>query len=171
MDLADFLTNSALLLKKEEIGAIIGPDPGQFKKLFDLSFSREMPVCWRATWLMDYLSELHPWLAEAYIESLWSEVPKEHPMGVTRSLLRLLTRYEVPEDYQGIAADLCLEWLGRESVPVAIKVYGMEMLLKIARIYPELSKEFIVIIEEHSNNNSVGYKARAKHIITALRKL
>lgn len=171
MDLNDFLTNSALLLKKEEIGRIIGPDPLVFKELFEHSFSRKMPVCWRATWLLDYLSELHPMLAEEYIERIWQQIPQKHPDGVTRSALRLAGRYDIPEEYQGIATDLCLEWLTLESVPVGIKAYCMEILLKIARIYPELSNEFITILEEHSPNNSAGFKARAHHIIKALNKL
>lgn len=171
MDLKAFLTTSVLSLKKEEIGTIIGPDPKKFGDLVNLSFSREMPVCWRATWIMDHMSELHPWLAEPYIEKIWAEIPKHHPDGVTRSALRLLARYEIPENYQGIAADLCLSWLEKEAVPVAIKAYSMEMLLKIATTYPEFTNEFITVIETQAPNNSAGYKARAHHIIRALRKL
>ena len=171
MDLRAFLTSTILSLKKEEIGTIIGPDPEKFSELCTLSFSREMPICWRATWIMDHLAEMHPCLAEPHIEKIWAEIPKQHPDGVTRSALRLLTRYEIPEDFQGVAADLCLSWLEKEAVPVAIKVYSMEMLLKIATVYPEFTNEFITVIEDQAPYNSSGYKARAHHIIRALRKL
>jgi len=171
MDLRAFLTTAVLSLKKEEIVSIFGPDPGKFNDLFALSFSREMPICWRATWIMDHLSEVHPWLAEAHIERIWKEIPRQHPDGVTRSALRLLARYEIPEDFQGVAADLCLSWLEQESVPVAIKAYSMEMLLKIATVYPEFTNEFITVIETQSPHNSAGFKARAHHITRAMRKL
>ena len=171
MDLNKFLTSSVLRLKKEEIGAIFGPDQEKFQQLFNISFSREMPICWRATWLMDYMAELHPWLANEYIERIWEEIPKKHPDGVTRSAMRLLSRYPIPEDHQGIAADLSLEWLSRESVPVAIKVYCMEILVQLALLYPEMSDEIIAIIEEQMPNGSAGYKARASHVIKELRKL
>lgn len=171
MELKTFLTTSVLSLKKEDIVSIIGPDPKKFQELFNISFSREMPVCWRATWIMDHLSEVHPWLAEPHIDKIWAEIPEQHPDGVTRSALRLLARYEIPEDYQGIAADLCLSWLEKEAVPVAIKAYSMEMLLKIATVYPEFTNEFITVIEDQSPNNSAGYKARAHHITRAMRKL
>jgi hypothetical protein len=170
MDLKDFLAHTVLSLRKEEIGTIIGPDPEKFNALFDIAFSREMPVCWRATWIMDYLAELHPWLATSHIEKIWKEIPEGHPDGVTRSALRLLARYEIPEDYQGIAADLCLSWLEQASVPVAIKAYSMEMLLKIATIYPELTNEFITVIETQAPHNSAGFKARAHHITRAMKK-
>jgi hypothetical protein len=171
MVLRDFLTIEALSLKKEEIGNIIGPDPEKFRGLLELSFSREMPVCWRAAWIMDHLSEVHPWLAEEYIGNIWQEIPRQHPDGVTRSTLRLLTRYAIPEDFQGVAADLCLSWLEKASVPVAIKVYSMEILLKIATAYPEFTHEFITVIEDQVPDNSVGYKARANHIIKAMKRL
>jgi hypothetical protein len=171
MDLDDFLCNSAILLKKEEMGAIIGPDPEAFSKLVDLSYSKEMPICWRAMWLVDYLAELHPWLATKYIPRAWKEIQNNHPDGVTRSLLRMLSRYEIPEEKQGIAADLCLEWLQKESVPVAIKAHSMEVLFRISEIYPELSNEFIIIMEEQAPNNSVGFSARARLIINKMRKL
>lgn len=171
MNLKTFLATTVLSLKKEEIVAILGPDTGTFSELFTLSFSREMPVCWRAAWIMDHLAEHHPWLAEPEVEKIWAEIPKQHPDGVTRSSLRLLCRYEIPEDHQGIAADLCLSWLEKESVPVAIKAYSMEMLLKIAAAYPELTHEFITVIEDQAPHNSAGYKARAHHITRAMRKL
>lgn len=170
-DLKEFLAHTVLSLKKEEIGEIIGPDPEKYNLLSDLAFSREMPVCWRATWLMDYLAELHPWLATSHIEKIWAEIPKQHPDGVTRSALRLLARYEIPDDHQGIAADLCLSWLEQESVPVAIKAYSMEMLLKIATVYPEFTNEFITVIEDQVPYNSAAFKARAQHIIRAMKKL
>lgn len=171
MDYNDFLNNSSILLKKEEMGAIIGPDREAFSKLIDHSFSGEMPACWRAMWLVDYLAELHPWLATNYITRSWEEIQNHHPDSVTRSLLRMLSRYEIPEDYQGIAADLCLEWLQKESVPVAIKAHSMEVLYRISMIYPEISNEFITVMEEQAPNNSVGFAARARLIIEKMKKL
>jgi len=171
MDLDDFLCNSAILLKKEEMGSIIGQDPEAFQNLFKLSFSRNMPVCWRAAWLTDYLAELHPWLATKYIPKAWKEIQNKHPDGVTRSLLRMLSRYDIPEDYQGIATDLCMEWLTKESVPVAIKAHSMEVLYRIAVLYPDLSNEFITILEEQTPNNTIAFKARARIIINKINKL
>jgi hypothetical protein len=171
MDLTHLLNNEILLLRKEEIGSMIGDNRESYDKLFRIAFSREMPICWRAAWIMDYLAELHPWLADRYIEKIWTEIPAGHPDGVTRSCLRLLCRYDIPEDYQGIATDLCLSWLEQEKVPVGIKAYCMEMLLKIARLYPELGNEFITVIEEHAPNNSAGFKARATSVTAEIRKI
>ena len=171
MDLARFITHDLLYLKKEEAVSLIGHDQEKFDALYNLAFSREMPACWRSAWMMDCLAESHPRIAEKYIEKIWTELPAVHPDGVTRSCLRMLCRYDIPEKYQGIATDLCLSWLEKESVPVGIKAYCMELLLKIATLYPELGNEFITIIEEQAPNNSAGFIARARFVTGEMRKL
>jgi hypothetical protein len=169
MKLRDLL--AATDLKKEDTGRIIGEDSRVFHQLYELSYSGEMPFCWRAAWIMDHLSALYPHLAESYIEKIWEELFMDHPVGVTRSSVRLLTRYNIPEAYEGRAADLCLEWLEKESIPPALKVYGMEILLKLTRLYPDLKNEFIAIIETQAPNNSAGFKARARQTISAMQKI
>lgn len=170
MDLKELLGGSHIGMRKEDFGRVIGSSPEMYRDLMNIALSQELPVCWRAAWIMDHLSELHPSLPEKYIEQLWRKIP-DQPDGVKRSILRMLCRYEIPEEQQGIATDMCLDWLLKESVPVAIKVFSMEILLNITRVYPELKEEFITILEDQMPNNSAGYKARAVKIIKAMEKL
>jgi len=121
--------------------------------------------------MMDYLAEVEPALPETYIARIWEQLSDKHPDGVRRSTLRMLCRYAIPEDQQGLATDLCLDWLVLESIPVAVKAYSMEIMQKICMIYPELKEEVIAILQDHMHNNTVAFKARARHIIKALEKL
>jgi hypothetical protein len=171
MDIETFLGSSLTSLSKKEIGAVLGTSPSVYKRLIQLAFSRNMPACWRAAWMMDYLAEIEPVLPEQHIELLWQEMSAGHPDGVKRSTLRLLSRYDIPEELQGVVTDLCLDWLQRESVPVAIKAYSMDVLLKIATLFPELAPEFITIIEHQLPYGSGGYVARARMVIGAMEKL
>lgn len=171
MDIRKLLGSSHIPLKKEEIGAILGTSSEVYSQLMQLAFSHQMPACWRAAWMMDYLAETKPTLPEPHIVSLWEEMAGDHPDGVKRSILRTLSRHEIPEDLLGMAADLCLDWLQKESVPVAIKAYSMDILLHVARRYPELAQEFITIIENQLPYGSGGYIARSRMVIAALEKL
>lgn len=171
MDLDTFLTDTTLRLKKEEIAGIIGTSDKQYQQLISAALSKEMPNCWRAMWLADYLAELRPDLGEPYVEKLWGELSKKHPDGVVRSAMRMLTRYPIPEKHQGFAADLTVSLLVKEVVPVAIKVYAMEIMLNIAKIYPELKEEFITVIQDQILHGTSGYKARAKKILPKLEAL
>ena len=172
MNLETFLTDTTLRLKKEEIADIIGTDSDQYKKLMGIALSGEMPICWRAMWLADYLTELEPHLGEPYVDRLWREMERKHPEGVVRSAIRMLSRYPIPEEHQGFAADLCITLQEKESVPVAIKVHAMEVLFNIAKLYPDLKDEFIAIIQEQvKQNTSTGYMARARRVIPKLEAL
>lgn len=171
MDLKALLGKQRIEMRKEEYGKVIGSSPETYAELVQLSFSRELPVCWRAAWMVDHLAELHPHLPLPYIDRFWQFMPEDHPHGVTRSILRMLSRYEIPEEYQGIATDLCLDWLVKESIPVAIKAFSMEIIHNIAKEYPELKEEFIAVMEDQIPYNSAGFKARAHHIIKAMEKL
>ncbi len=170
MDLKELLGGSQIGMRKEDLGRVIGSTPEIYIDLINLAFSKEMPACWRAAWVMDHLSELHPTLPENHIDQLWKNIPDQAD-GVKRSILRMLCRYEIPKEQQGVATDLCLDWLVKESVPVAIKVYCMEILLNITREYPDLKEEFIAILEDQMPHNSAGFKARAVKIIKTMEKL
>jgi len=170
MDLKELLGGSQISMGKKDFGRVIGSSPDKYVELVNLALSKDMPACWRAAWVMDHLSELHPPLPEIHIKRLWDNI-HDQPNGVKRSTLRMLVRYEIPEEQQGVATDLCLDWLVKESVPVAIKVFSMEILLNITREYPELKEEFIAILEDQMPHNSAGYKARAVKVIKSMEKL
>lgn len=171
MDLKKLLGGAAIPMQKEDLAQVIGTSPGTYKELIQLTFSKDMPACWRAAWMMDYLAEVEPSLPEAHIGRIWEMLPDKHPDGVKRSTLRMLCRYNIPEEQQGLATDLCLDWLIMESIPVAVKAYSMEIMHKITMVYPELKGEVIAILEDQMDNNSVAFMARARHIIKALEKL
>lgn len=172
MDLKALLGGPAIPMRKEIMGGAIGTSPETYKELIELSFSKDMPACWRAAWMLDHLAEVEPCLPEHYINQFWSELTKDHPDGVKRSVLRLLCRYEIPEEEQGKATDLVLDWIVKESVPVAIKAYSMEVLLKIAKSYPELKEEFITILQDQIPYNPAGgFISRSRFIIKELEKL
>ena len=171
MDLKKLLGGPAIPMRKENLGRLIGTSPDTYNDLIQLTFSKDMPACWRAAWMMDYLAETEPALPETYIGQIWEKLPDNHPDGVKRSTLRMLCRYNIPEEQQGLATDLCLDWLIMESIPVAVKAYSMEIMQKITIIHPELKDEVIAILQDHMHNNSVAFMARARHIIKALEKL
>jgi hypothetical protein len=171
VDLKELLGGSAIPMRKEDLGKVIGTSPDTYKDLIQLTFSKDMPACWRAAWMMDYLAELDPALPEIYIAQIWEWLPENHPDGVKRSTLRMLCRYDIPEEQQGMATDLCLDWLIKESIPVAVKAYSMEIMHKITILYPEIKDVVIAILQDHMDNNTVGFMARARHIIRALEKL
>ena len=83
----------------------------------------------------------------------------------------MLTRYDIPENEQGLLIDLCFSYLVSELYPVAVKAHAMTIIYHHVLLYPELKNELIAVIEDQAENNSVGFKARGTILIKQMEKL
>ena len=171
MDLRSFLTHIPSGIEKEMLIRELGGSGKTFYSLLDLSINEKDPIAWRAAWILDGSDEHYPGLAKKHIPAIISALPGLESAGTLRSLLRLLTRYEIPEEDQGILIDLCFGYLVSELIPVAVKAHAMQIIYQHALIYPELKEELVSILEDQMDNNSVGFRSRGNRIIRDLAKL
>jgi hypothetical protein len=171
MDLKSVLTNLPSGVERELIIQDVGNSEEKFLEVLKLALYEKDPLAWRATWVLDGCDELHPGLALNHISRITRRLPELESMGSLRSLLRLLCRHVIPETDQGLLIDLCFGYLVSELYPLAVKVHAMQIIYNHALLYPELKQELITVIEDQTENNSVGFKARGKRIISLLEKL
>lgn len=142
-----------------------------FRELLQLALHEKDPLAWRASWVLDGSDEQKPGLAKNYISKIISALPDLESKGSLRSLLRLLGRYDIPEEEQGTLIDLCFSYLVSELFPLAVKVHAMMIIYNHVLLYPELKDEFITVMEDQVENNSVGFKSRARNLIKQMEKL
>ncbi len=142
-----------------------------FSSCLDIALHEKDPLGWRATWVLDGCDERNPGLAANHISTIAHKLPELKSMGTIRSLLRLLCRYDIAEDDQGMLIDLCFSYLISELYPLAVKVHAMQIIYNHVLIYPELKNELITVIEDQEDNNSVGFKSRGRRIIRQLEKM
>jgi len=142
-----------------------------FGELLELSLHEKDPLAWRACWVLDGSDEKKPGLAHTYIPAIVEALPELESRGTLRSLLRMLCRHEIPEEQQGLLIDLCFSYLVSELYPLAVKAHAMMIIYNHVLIYPELKDEFITVMEDQVENNSVGFKTRAKNLIKQMEKL
>ena len=142
-----------------------------FGELLELSLHEKDPLAWRACWVLDGSDEKEPGLARKYIPAVIEALPTLESMGTLRSLLRLLCRYDIPEEQQGLLIDLCFNYLVSEKYPVAVKAHAMQIIYHHVLIYPELKDEFITILEDQAKNNSAGFMGRARNLMKQMEKL
>ena len=152
------------------IGEVIKSE-SHFNTLLQLALHEKDPVAWRACWIMDGSDEKKPGLARRYVGKIVRALPELESKGTLRSLLRLLTRYDIPEEEQGLLIDLCFSYLVSELYPVAVKAHAMQIIYNHVLLYPELKGELIAVIEDQADNNSVGFKARGNILIKQMEKL
>jgi hypothetical protein len=142
-----------------------------FNTLLQLALHEKDPLAWRASWVLDGSDEQKPGLALAYITEIVRALPGLKSKGSLRSLLRLLCRYDIPEEEQGLLIDLCFSYLVSELYPLAVKAHAMMIIYNHVLKYPELKDEFITVMQDQIDNNSVGFKSRARNLIKQMEKL
>jgi hypothetical protein len=142
-----------------------------FLELLQMALYEKDPVAWRACWVLDGSDEKKPGMALKHISTIVNALPGLKSKGSLRSLLRMLCRYDIPEEEQGMLIDLCFSYLVSELFPLAVKVHAMQIIYHHVLLYPELKGELIAVIEDQVDNNSVGFKSRAKNLIKQMEKL
>jgi len=170
MDLKQLIAGIPSASEKEILVIEIGSSQDKFDALFHFIFQQKDPLAWRAAWILDGCDEKNPTLSQKHIPYIIGKLQKLRSSGVRRSMLRLLSRHDIPEKEQGILADLCFQYMMSGIQPLAVKVYAMQILFNLTKIYPEMSRELITVIEDQSEHNSAGFKARGRLIINQLEK-
>ena len=171
MDFRSLLTDIPSGFEKELYIREVGRSSGRFKSLLELSLYEKDPLAWRAAWILDGCDEKHPGQALPHLHEIIRQLPGIRSTGVIRSLLRMLSRYEIPGKDQGMLVDLCFGHMTSELYPVAIKVHAMQIIYNHVLLYPELKGELRTVIEDQIANNSAGFKSRGMRIIRHLEQL
>jgi hypothetical protein len=171
MDFRSLLTDIPSGFEKDLMIAEVVKSDSHFNTLVQLALHEKDPLAWRACWVLDGSDEKRSGMAQKYIPQIIQALPGLQSKGTLRSLLRLLTRYEIPEDEQGLLIDLCFSYLVSEFYPVAIKAHAMQIIYHHVLIYPELKGELIAVIEDQSENNSAGFKSRGSILMRKMEKL
>ena len=89
------------------------------------------------------------------------------PVAVERAIMRMLQMVDLPEPLLGLIAAAAFDRL-EGNVPIAIKVYSMTVLVRVARREPDLAPEIRLLIEQQLPFSGPAYKARARHVLKRL---
>ncbi len=149
----------------------IGNDSDRFGELVDLTLEGEAPYPQRASWVMRYCVEAHPSLILPHLKNLVKNLDQPIHDAVKRNTIKSLTYIEVPESLWGEVADICFRLLASPQETVAVRVFAIEVLYEICKKVPELSGELKLVIEEHFQHGTAGFRSKARKILKDLAKL
>jgi len=144
----------------------VGNDQKRFNELFDLFLNDEYRVVQRAAWPLGYCVIAHPVFISKHWKKLINNLKKPglHD-SVKRNSIRLMQDISIPEKYDGEIMDLCFKYLESPTEPLAVKVFSMSVLDKLAKKYPEIMPELRLLIEDQLPHQTAGFKSRAKKIL------
>ena len=120
----------------------VGTDKKRFAELVNLFLRGEYRVTQRISWSLSIVAELHPELVKPHLGKLIAQInaPGLH-VAVARNTLRFLQFVDIPKRYQGKLVDTCFGFLLKSDSPIALRVFSMTVLQRIAAEEPELVRE------------------------------
>lgn len=147
----------------------VGHDAGRLALLMEIFMGKEYRLTQRSAWAVRYVGENAPELMAPWLPKLVTQMrqPGIHD-AVKRNILNVFEPLEIPENLHDDLADLCFGYLADPHEAIAIRCAAMTILEKICRKVPDLKPELRLMIEEHFEHGTAGFKSRARRILKAI---
>jgi 8-oxo-dGTP diphosphatase len=146
-------------------------NPIIFKKLLEFSYSDDKKLAFHASWILSKVCDKFPELMDPFLQGIVETLDKLENESTQRSFLRIITQGDlnkISNKHHGLLADHCFAALKSGFSAIAIKAYSMEILYKLALIYPELTNELAETINMLQDDQSAGILARGRIILNKL---
>lgn len=152
------------------IAGWIGNSPARMDQLIQLFLHDEYRVVQRAAWIMSLVAQQHPALLKPHLHNMVHRMGDEGiPVAVKRNVVRVLQYMEVPEDLQGPVMDYCFRFLEDPQETVAVRAFSMTVLAGLAKQYPDIKQEIILLIGEQLREGATaGFISRGKRTLKEL---
>lgn len=169
--LGDIILSEHSVRMKERIVEYASANEAHFEEYMHCLSSDNEELVRRAVWPLGELAERRqPWF-EPYHSHLIDLLQEEHHDAVHRNVLRAYQTLEIPENEEARLYDACLNKLGVNPLPVAIKVFAMTVAFRIVQRHPGLLEEFNFVLNETMEDTSPGIQSRGRKIKKQLEKL
>jgi 8-oxo-dGTP diphosphatase len=158
----------------EWIAASAVENPEIFRKLFRYSFSDDKKLAFHSSWALSKVADKYPDLFNDYILLIIEVLDKLENESALRSFMRILTLTDMEKldsNQHGLLTDFCFTALRSGNSAIAIKAYSMDIIYKIAVIYPELVLELAATINMLQGEGSAGIVARGRIILKRLAEI
>jgi len=123
----------------------------------------------RSAWAVRYVGENAPEIMAPWLPKLVANLqqPQLHD-AIVRNTLNVFEAVPFPAELDGELADHCFNYLADPKAPTAIRCASMTILEKICQRVPELKSELRMLLEEHPEQESAGFKSRSKKVLGRL---
>jgi 8-oxo-dGTP diphosphatase len=173
-ELKTMITSTMGAREIEWIAASAIDNPAIFSKLLEYSFSSDKKLAFHSSWALTKVCDKYPDSIYPYFHEIIISLSKLNNESAERSFLRILSLTDIkivnPKDH-GILADHCFSALKSGFTAISIKAYSMEILYKLAVIYPELANELSATIHMLQGDGSAGIVARGIIIMKKLAEI
>lgn len=172
IDLTPYLNQHSSRRNIDKIAALIGDDQDLFDKAVALSFSEPYPLNMRASWAISHCCDKSPTYIQPHLDKIVLNLNASVVAGVKRNYIRIFAKQGDFSNMEqlGRLIDLCFEFFNDPTEAIAVRVFCLDVLLKVGKTEPDLIPEIIQSIEFNQEFFSAGLKSKSKNVITKLSK-
>ncbi|MBK7850579.1 MAG: hypothetical protein IPJ66_05390 [Bacteroidetes bacterium] len=146
----------------EKVVKYVGTDKARFRELMTCYLSNEKVLAQRAAMSVGYCAMEHPELFSGYFPKIIKAIKMPMHDAVVRNGLQIFRRVNIPESMESKIVELCFELMSAADSPIAIKVYAISVIQKIAKKYPELLVELKARVNAQLPFESKAFAAHAR---------
>lgn len=166
MDIREELDREHNKLQCSRIADYIGKNGRRFEQLVQIFVEGPYRVTQRAAWPLSLCVERQPELAVPHLKTLIGLAGREKVHdSVKRNVIRLLQYTDIPRSLEGKVLQLAFGFLQNRREAIAVRVFSMTVIEKLAQGRPELLNELKVIIEDEMPLASGAFRSRGAKIL------
>ncbi|MEP1151665.1 MAG: hypothetical protein ABJH08_08065 [Balneola sp.] len=137
--------------KKSEMIEFLDQHPENFDPAMLLALGTELPLCWRAAWLVGGVTEKNDSRIKPYIHQIIEVLP-ERGDGHQRELLKLLLKMDLTEDYESLLFDHSVSIWEQVRKQPSVRYFAFKGMVKVTEKYPDLKNEVLSLTQPHFIN-------------------
>lgn len=144
------LKNQILSVKSKQEATAIALRALQEKSIYNVLISNctstDLKLARKSAWVISAMFDLQSTYFKSEVNMLWQLLFQNLPSGVERSLIRIVSKFNVPEEFESPAFDLCMDRLTNANTAIANRAMAFDIAFKLTNKYAELKQELTLVI-------------------------
>lgn len=150
---------------RNEVVEYVGNSKKRMKALMFFFFHENLQYCQRSSWSVGHIGIENHKLVQPYLQAMVKTLDNPKHDAVVRNVLRIFEDVDIPEELEGYLCDKCFEYVENPKYAVALRAFGLTVLQKIARSYPELQAELVALVKEIIPTGTAAIKVRGRRVL------
>ena len=113
---------------------------------------------WRASWVLSHYSEENNLILQKHTSQFIESLKIIEVNGHIRENLKIIYNLELTEDQTGEVFDICLNLFEDNRKQPSVRMIAFNFLYRVAKDYPELHNEILIIFENIKEYLSPGIR-------------
>jgi len=166
----ELLAKKASRANSYEVVGLVANSKAKYSELVEIIKENNSPYSEKAAWVITHCFDERAGFFDHFYSDFIKIIGEEsYSDSVKRNIVRILQFKSIPTEYHGAVIDACFRLLTKKETAIAVKAFSMGVLDQMVKIYPELTNELILCIEEILPVSSSGVKNRGNKILKKLK--